>query len=95
MRYPGGRHPAWCIGSNMGGERKRGRPETSWEYDLEDFLKARGMRWDDCALDRGAWGNLEESSVQAVRLLVPAAWEEARDPLEHWRKRFVCIVGEA
>ena len=50
-----------------GGERRRGRPATRWEDELEDFFKARGMRWEDCAEDRDAWWRLEQSFAQAVR----------------------------
>ena len=50
-----------------GGERSRGRPATRWEDELEDFFKARGMRWEDCAQDREAWGQLEQSFAEAVR----------------------------
>ena len=50
-----------------GGERSRGRPATRWEDELEVFFKTRGMRWEDCAQDRGAWGQLEQIFVEAVR----------------------------
>ena len=49
-----------------GGERSRGRPATRWEDELEVFFKTRGMRWEDCAQDRGAWGQLEQIFVEAV-----------------------------
>ena len=47
--------------------REHAVDRTITEDELEDFFKARGMRWEDCAQDREAWRLLEQSFAHAVR----------------------------
>ena len=46
-----------------GGERRRGRPATRWEDELEQFAKSQGLKWETCALDRNLWAALEEKFI--------------------------------
>ena len=50
----------------LGGDRRRGRPATRWEDELEKFAAARGQKWEECALDRTLWESLEADFLEFV-----------------------------
>ena len=46
-----------------GARRRRGRPATRWEDDLEAFAQHHGFKWETCARDRDAWESWESKFV--------------------------------
>ena len=53
-----------CVWMALGGGRKRGRPATRWEDELEKFAAARGQKWEECALDLILWESSEADFLE-------------------------------